>query len=338
MIIFSSFRKLIYSKKISQVFTFILVGISMIFFSIILHSCHIIQTENSFLLFLNELFVQIFSHVGIGFFVAAIVSIMLDLNHWTKYFESRLKKIILDKEYLKELEPNQLISLQGEVLKVYFDNDSIGGDDGFLKYYQGNIQSIIGSPYRLDASMDLKIENHDTNTNLFIVNETLIYTCRKNKTNMQSEIIYEPDEHEHFESFSFEVKLMHENINENGEKFIVFDQSKLKGDSTTRGFRLNITKFNYDNLNVVIIAKYSIIKSRFFAWRMSHPTKNIILSIDYPKNYALESEFFIHEKSKMTIHNDKNNGFYSLRTRTWLMPDEGFTFELTNTDHLTKNN
>ena len=38
----------------------------------------------------------------------------------------------------------------------------IGGEEGFLKYYQKNIQSIIGSPYRtnLDVVFEYRLTCH----------------------------------------------------------------------------------------------------------------------------------------------------------------------------------
>lgn len=45
-----------------------------------------------------------------------------------------------------------------QVLKSYFKNDNIGGETGFLKFHQKNIQSILGSPYRTNFDAVLNID------------------------------------------------------------------------------------------------------------------------------------------------------------------------------------
>jgi len=121
-----SFKNFITSERTKQASIFILIGLVFILLSIAFHSFHLVKNPSENLVFINELFVNFFSHVGIGFLAVGLISIMLDMDHWIHYFEERLKKIVVDKKYLENLDSVSLTNLQVEVLKAYFKNDSIG--------------------------------------------------------------------------------------------------------------------------------------------------------------------------------------------------------------------
>jgi hypothetical protein len=305
----------------------ILLGLLFILFSVISHSIKLIDTESLFLIEAGKVTFEIIGHVGIGFLLLGFLSILLDMEHWTNYFETRLKSIVIDKKYLESLDKDSLINLQVEVLKAYFHNDSIAGTGGFLRYYQKSIQSIIGSAYRVNASMFINVD-YDKNPNLFFISESMSYTCKSNSGKIQEEIVYIPDEHEHHKSIFYEVIIQSEELKnfENCKK--VFTDEKLKEGKIPNGFKIDISEYNYNNLLVTIRAEYLIEKNRFFAWRMSHPTRNISLTVKYPNKFRLERESFIHDKNNILEEDNKTHGIYNLNTNSWLMPDEGFTFQL----------
>jgi hypothetical protein len=75
-------------------------------------------------------------------------------------------------------------------LKAYFKNSEIGGRDGFLGYYQKNIQGIIGMPFRTNVTMNLQIKFDHNSIDVLRIQETLTYTCMANLGNIQENICY----------------------------------------------------------------------------------------------------------------------------------------------------
>ena len=314
----------------SKAWFFISLGFILILVSVLFHVVHLIQTQNHFLLFLNELFSQILSHLGIAGLAIGVITFLFETPHWTHYFETRLSTIVTEKEYLTKLDSDSLINLQVEVLKAYFKNDEIGGEEGFFKYYQKNIQHIIGTPYRTNVDMDMKVSKTDDSTKLN-VKERITYNCLPNSGIIQKEVCYFPDVVEHATSIDFEVIIQHEDLksDENKSGKICFDLAKLKEigacKDVEKGFALDITKYNIKGLNILVKAEYLIEDTRFIGWRMSHLSKNVALKINYPEELKLVKEFYFNSNDSLTEDDSKGN--YLLKINDWLLPDEGLVFQ-----------
>lgn len=321
------------SKKTRQACIFIGVGFILILISVIMHIAHGVKTDNEVLILAFEIIKNLLSHIGIGFLAIGIISTMLDMGHWAQYFEERLSKIVIDKKYLRSLDQNSLISLQTEVLKSYFKNDDIGGADGFLQYYQKNLQSIVGMPYRESVNMFMQISEYSEKTECLLVNETLSYICKSNSGKIQNKVYYQPEPNEHFETLDFSVSLQHEKIidtTNNGKKFYTSNDLITMKACTKKedGFALPIKDFNFNGLMVTIKATYLISESRFIAWRMAQPSKNITVNINFPSTFYMEKELFINNDELLSESIENINGSYYATINGWLMPEEGLTFQL----------
>jgi len=152
-----------------------------------------------------------------------------------------------------------------------------------------------------------------------------------NSGSIQKTIIYIPEEGEHHDSIDFEVILQHreligkEKADEKGK--IIFDYTDLKSEEIN-GFSLDISDYNCNNLFVIVKAKYLIKKYRFIAWRMSQPTRNITMNLQFPADLKIEREFFIHDHSSINETINNECGMYSFTLNGWLMPEEGATFQI----------
>jgi hypothetical protein len=333
------------SKGFKSGLVFSLIGLLLISISIIFHTNHLINTSNVFLLKINEIFIQLLSHLGIGAIAIGIISIILEMEHWTEYFEDRLSKIVMKKSYLKSLNNNELISLEKDLLKVHFnDNEDIDIKESFLSYYQKNIKKFIGMPYRKNVVMHLIITESkyiDPNTSieleLFKISEIMTYQCKKNGEFLQDNICYFPDNFEHFSTENYFVKIQHPSLSKhkkaNNNHEIEFKYDELVNvnfiNDNIKGFNLDIKEYTVDELQVMVKADYTIKKDRFIGWRMSHPTLDLTIMVDYPIEYIISKEFYFSEDNSFTYDNDNKIGRFMLKNSEWLLPDEGLTIQLT---------
>lgn len=319
------------NKLKSKAWLFISIGLILIFIAVLFHVIHLIETQNKFLLFLNEFIPQILSHLGIAGIAIGLITFLFETPHWTHYFEKRLSKIVTEKEYLTTLSSEDLTTLQVEVLKACFKNDEIGGEEGFLKYYQKNIQNIIGMPYRTNVDMDLQVSINDEDANTLKIKERITYNCLPNAGSIQKDVCYLSEIGEHAKSVNFEVILQHEKLRseKNFSDNLIFDLVKLKElkacTEIEKGFGLDISEYNFTGLNIFVKAEYLIERSRFLGWRMSHPSKNVSVKINYPENLKLSREFYFNCNDSKT--EDNILGSYYLRINDWLLPDEGVAFQ-----------
>jgi hypothetical protein len=295
---------------------FLLCGTAFILLSIISHMTKWPE-------FVSELF----SHLGVGFLILSIIGIVVDFKHWRDYFEDRLSQIVIDKQYLAKLTREDLISLQTDVLKVYFKNHQIAGEEGFLKFYQAHIQAYIASPYRLNVSSYYQIDYLKSNNQYYTVTEVLAYTCKMNGGTIQSDINWSPDLDEYKESISFKIELTHSSF---GKKIYEKESLRERGFLLPNelGFTIPLTDFtSCDNLNVIIQSKYTMRADRFIGWRMSYPTKGLTLTLQFPRDLKISYEYFFTETGKYRTTDDQL-GYFNLTMDDWIMPDEGICLQL----------
>ncbi len=64
-------------------------------------------------------FINLVGHIGIGFIVIGVLSILVETSHWVDYFKERLTEIVIDRKYLGNLSQDELINLQTDILKAF---------------------------------------------------------------------------------------------------------------------------------------------------------------------------------------------------------------------------
>lgn len=322
-------------KKFKHVYVYILISLGIILILLtILCDMAIKKTvpAESTSEFTRKICIHLVSHIGIGLFVIGIVAIVLDFNHWTRYFEERLTGIVVGKGYLEKLDPNQLINLQTDVLRAYYKNPDLGGAEGFLSYYQKNIQSMVILPFRHNTKLDFEIEQVHGQPDQLSVAETISWTCVGNGGAIQSSISWLPDKGEFLEIVEKEVRIQHPELktitNPNGTITFKNDQlPKPLNDPESLGFELQLTpEQKLEGLQVTIRTKTKIVNSRFLAWRMASPTRGAMLSVRYPKSMMIVTELFISDQNNHQIIDEE--GKFDLRTQDWLLPNQGITLQV----------
>jgi hypothetical protein len=262
------------------------------------------------------------------------LSIMLESNHWTEYFKERLVDIVMEKSYMDRLTEPALLELQTEVLKSYFKNDNIGGEEGFLKYYQKNIQSIIGSPYRTNLDAVLNIDYVSTKNKKSIkVHKEMSWVCKSNGGAIQDKITWQPEKGEIDKGEVDFVKLEHPTFDlKDGHRVEIYEYNSPKfkeewKNPDGQGFEMPLKDYIHcDGLKVTISITFFIPVHRFYAWRMAHPSKGCSLTITYPTDLELKIELYGMNDEKKDIKEEA--GFYKLSSEKWVLPDEGLVFQL----------
>jgi hypothetical protein len=225
-----------------------------------------------------------------------------------------------------------LIALQTEVLKAYFNNDDIGGSDGFLNYYQRNIQLLISSPFRTNVNLYYLIEYSPNDNTKLVINETMSWTCKSNGGRIQDSVKWIPSEYEVETLDGFKIVIQHDSFKnkDNGKGEITFGcSSSGSGKLLTNdknGFTLSLDEYiHLENLRVQIVVNYTIPRERIIAKRMAYPTRGLNLSVQYPKDLAIATEPYYNENA---MSSTSLPGSYHLISEDWIMPDEGITMQL----------
>jgi len=101
------------------------------------------------------------------------------------YFQEKIARSMTGREYLRKLTKDQLEELQADALRAYWGVEEKDRED-LLYYCRDQVQSFIAEPFREDVHGTFTIERVDDKTHE--VEETISYTCRAIRGEIQREV------------------------------------------------------------------------------------------------------------------------------------------------------
>lgn len=287
---------------------------------------------------LNRILFGLAEGLGTALVSLGIVGIIINLADWRRYFQERLAETIVQRPYLRRLGKSELIELQTNTLKAFFDADEIDREGSFLHYFHSKIRELIASPFREHLNNVINI-SESPERNLMELEETISWECRGVKGEIQPFISWTPEEGEFQEVRELEVSLrlpagisinlgkdVADLVDKDGRISFSFDtlQKKCK---VGRGYQISLEEFRTaDGLQVKIHARYMMRRNRFIGWAMAHPTKGLHLTIKHPENWAPVHELFAIEEEE--VHIDKRPGLFQLRSESWILTGAGLVIQL----------
>jgi len=286
---------------------------------------------------LAKVAIEFLKHIGVAFLVLGLVGIILDFRHWREYFQERLAEIVMKRSYLRTLEREELITLQTDTLKAFFKDENIDRKDSFLHHFHSKIRDFIGSPYREDAFNSMIVREADGEDG-YVVEDHLSYTCRKVGECIQPMITWSLDREDikHFQDVKFSLTIPNtvyqtDDFKEKHPEFTtrktVIEQAALIDPEERDSYKYDLEKLSdIDELQVSIDARYIIRKDSYFSWFLSLPSRGLSLAIRYPRHLEVSVQTFGMEEEELDI--DKKNGFYSMRYKSWVLPTNGYVFQL----------
>ena len=91
-------------------------------------------------------------------------------------------------------------------------------------------------------------------------------------------------------------------------------------------YRLDLSDFKeIDKLGIKIYARYAIKGEKFLSWAMTHPSKGITFTINYPTNLSLYVETFGLDESEKEVV--ESSGYYFVHYDSWVLPDNGLAYQ-----------
>ncbi len=281
--------------------------------------------------------VELLNSAGAAIIVIGGINAIIETGHWRRYFEERLKDIVVQQNYLNTLDKSILSNIHVKLLQAQFKDSTISGDDSFFAFYNKNIHQYIGGPYREDATGDIIIK--ETPGDLpWQVSETIRFTCRNNGSGIQESVTWHPDESQILDSIRISVQPP-----TSGTETVIFESSgnevitglsnaelkQLKSGICLRETNIDGIKQDLsqcDKLAIAIVAKYRLRKSSALTWSFALPTKRFHINILADQRYDVISELFAaNEDSARIVRSD---GSLSLHYSDWMLPQNGVVIRL----------
>mgnify|MGYP000044196633 CR=1 FL=1 len=292
-----------------------------------------------------ESITQFFNQLGFALIAFGIVAIILQFKDWKLYFQRRLKDVVIERSYLNTLNNEQLAALQVETLKVQNEGTDIEREGSFLNYFQRKIRHYISSPYRENVTYWTVIKESKENAECFEVSEKVSYTCRSIGKDIQKEVkwTHEPGEFEKIHDIEFVFSCYKKIIDECDESCKAINEckdGKLKLNKSSiekhplnngpeKGYKIKLKDIlcPADHLKIEINANYIVKKNKIFNLHMAHPSKDITLTVSFPKEYELDC--FVGGVEPPEYHKSIIENMFTFKHEDWLLPRCGISYNLT---------
>jgi hypothetical protein len=154
----------------------------------------------------QKIFLKFVEHVGVALLSIGAIGLLLEIPDMSNYFQKKIAKTIVQRDYLGTLERNELQTLQGHVLKAIYILDDVNHEDTLLEYCQQKIHGYIADPYREDVLGVFKID-YTPDKKKYEIQETISYTCRAINQCIQDAVRWTMEKGEISELINFEITL-----------------------------------------------------------------------------------------------------------------------------------
>ena len=228
-------------------------------------------------------------------------------------------------------------------LKSKFKGSKIDKEDSFVFYMQKRIQHYIWKPYRENVNqLTVVTESDDEN---FLLEQNINYTFRKIGEEGIKHITWIWSKSDVNKVFKAEASIqcpLSENCNQdtcNKEKsknrvcnngLIKIDKNIMdekydinKVDKENVGYKIPLSDFvpDVDNLRIALTIKCNFSKKKIYGWDMADPSKDVEMTIIYPKEYIIDKHIGGVEPTEYM--EDEGKGVYQFSLKGWILPRTG---------------
>lgn len=317
-------------------------GFMLFILGTLIYTLTFLEAIFSLPIWLNSFIKDFTQQLGIGLIVGGIISIILGLKDWQNQFLNQLKSIVLSQDYLKNLSETELNNIQLGALKAKYKGGEIDREGSFIHYLQQRIQHYVGSAYREGIVQFMDIKEHDKDN--FRIKDRLVYVCRKVGDNYIETVGWQWEPHEI--NTVTDAKLVikcnkddkicnkcskRDDCSPNGEiilDFNILEQKYRKDDNKICGYLIKLQDLIelHDGVRIELTTTHIKLKSSLIIWTMTHPSKDIDLTITYPKEYQTKEFIGGIEDNEYIKNSEEGILYYSIKG--WILPRSGVSITI----------
>lgn len=261
-----------------------------------------------------------------------MINIILQLKDSKDYFAQALSELIMQDNYLRKLNKEQLEKLKKNVLEMIFANSTeFDKENSFYSYFNKNLQKYIGEPYRENYINSITVESHEED---FIIKDKVIYTAKAVGGKIQDHVRWGAVKNEVKELKEVKLRINNKEVfawNSNDEKIKKEAQVDYNFENPEEGlnFIYKLTNVPHDGkLEVELATEYKTANYKSLTLKVINPTFGftVILSHENDLSSKVEAYGFNSESMDCTIISTKTST--TLNYRNWLLPYSGIFIEI----------
>ncbi len=124
--------------------------------------------------------------LGLALISVGLIAVLLEIRVMSNYFQGKIAKSMIGREYLTKLTKGQLRELQADAVKAYWDVEEKDDRKDLLEYCRDQVESFIAEPFRESVHGTFTVKRKDEK--YYEVEETISYTCRAIQRKIQREV------------------------------------------------------------------------------------------------------------------------------------------------------
>lgn len=147
---------------------------------------------------------------GLALISVGLIGLILEAPWMSKYFQGKIARSVVGRDYLAKLTKPELETLQADTLRHYWEIEEKDDRPDLLVYCRDQVESFIAEPFREDVHGTFTVKR--TSRDYYDVEETISYTCRAIRGEIQREVKWttRSEEIKEFQKFKIELKLPNE--------------------------------------------------------------------------------------------------------------------------------
>lgn len=264
---------------------------------------------------------EVMKDVGVAIFIFGMFNILVDLPSWRKYFEERIKAILIQQDYLDGLSDGVLLALETNVLKARFKSTSLSSPESLHHFIRKNIQTFLPLPYHENTHAEVVYES--AGPGLLLVTDKVSYTSRAVDGKLDRMVRWVADGAAYKTVKGIKLEITYPSGHPKAgrtETPVTIPPGKrellhqLSDDQASDRIRLAIT------------AKYVIDEQKMQYWELSRPARDVEVTLKFPDAYTLSFTSFVPVAQNATL--TEAPGYFHLKYLDWTLRNSGFAWQL----------
>ena len=263
---------------------------------------------------------DVLKDLGIAIFIFGLFNILVDLPEWKQYFEERIKQILIQQEYLDELDKDVLRQLETNVLKARFHSAALEERGSLHNFVRDHVQRFLPLPYFDNAHAEVIYES--TSPGALLVTDRVSYTCRAVDGKVERNVQWRgaPSAFREVRGIRFEGTYPAGHADE-GTTDILAEAEAGKRELIHR----LADEHAIDGIRIVLTATYVIDEHKMQYWELERPVKGVEVTLKFPEQYTPAFVGFLPvENPPPTVR----PGYFHFCYLDWSLRNCGFAWQL----------
>jgi hypothetical protein len=267
--------------------------------------------------------------IGIALISGGLIGAILETNEWSNYFSKKIRNIVIDPDFLKQLNDDKIQHLNVNLIANQY-GEQIKKEDSLYNFFKAKTLTELKLAYRVDYSLNIEATLHE-NT-LHIIEKISYFYHATNDDYIPKEVTWGWDKNlqKNANFIKIDMKHPHPDLYEfkyEPDKFI-----KEERDGYPTFIYRFPDKFRTDGVWVELKIEYDCNLGQVFGFIQSTPVKNISsIKLTYPEDLDSTVILFGIDETSPAFEMEKSKGKYEMKYDSWCPTKYGVAIQIAKT-------